>query len=103
LRLSLKWNQSYVAQQETRFDRWWHIAETTLLRMRRAGAEYVHRIGASCSMMLQTLVSKPNAYLLASYRIATAPEPYSSRLMNLKSTGFDSPANNVGPWPASLG
>ena len=54
-------------------------------------------------MMLQTLVSKPNAYLLASYRIATAPEPYSSRLMNLKSTGFDSPANNVGPWPASLG
>src|SRR5262249_13580735 len=44
-----------------------------------------------------------NDYLLGSYRIATAPEPNSSRLMSLKSTGFDSPANNVGPWPASLG
>jgi hypothetical protein len=44
-----------------------------------------------------------NGYLLGSYRIATAPEPNSSRLTSLKSTGFDSPANNVGPWPASLG
>jgi hypothetical protein len=42
-------------------------------------------------------------YLLGSYRIATAPEPNSSRLTSLKSTSFDSPANNVGPWPASLG
>src|ERR1051326_317648 len=42
-------------------------------------------------------------YLLGSYRIATAPEPNSSRLTSLKSTRFDSPANNVGPWPASLG
>jgi hypothetical protein len=41
-------------------------------------------------------------YLRGSYRIATAPEPNSSRLTSLKSTGFDSPANNVGPWPASL-
>jgi hypothetical protein len=40
---------------------------------------------------------------LGSYRIATAPEPNSSRLRSLKSTSFDSPANNVGPWPASLG
>src|SRR5207244_8028648 len=46
---------------------------------------------------------KPNGYLLGSYRIATAPEPNSSRLTSLKSTYFDSPANNVGPWPASLG
>ncbi len=38
-----------------------------------------------------------------SYRIATAPEPNSSRLTSLKSTYFDSPANNVGPCPASLG
>src|SRR5438445_2092312 len=47
--------------------------------------------------------NKPNGYLLGSYRIATAPEPNSSRLTSLKSTRFDSPANNVGPWPASLG
>src|SRR5687767_11211582 len=40
---------------------------------------------------------------LGSYRIATAPEPNSSRLTSFKSTCFDSPANNVGPWPASLG
>src|SRR5574338_929031 len=42
-------------------------------------------------------------YLLGSYRIATAPEPNSCRLTSFRSTGFDSPANNVGPWPASLG
>src|SRR5690349_23801263 len=45
----------------------------------------------------------PDGYLLGSYRIATAPEPNSSRLTSFKSTCFDSPANNVGPWPASLG
>jgi hypothetical protein len=54
-------------------------------------------------MMRPTRASKPNAYLLGSYRIATAPEPNSSRLTSLKSTRFDSPANNVGPWPASVG
>src|ERR1700757_3878231 len=42
-------------------------------------------------------------YLLGSYRIATAPEPNSSRLTSFKSIRFDSPANNVGPWPVSLG
>jgi len=42
-------------------------------------------------------------YLLGSYRIATAPDANSSRPTSFKSTGFDSPANNVGPWPASLG
>src|SRR5437899_11036422 len=42
-------------------------------------------------------------YLFGSYRIATAPEPNSSRLTSFKSTRLDSPANNVGPWPASLG
>src|SRR2546430_4335693 len=46
---------------------------------------------------------EPNGYLLGSYRIATAPEPNSSRLTSLKSIRFDSPANNVGPWPTSLG
>src|SRR5271156_1292792 len=42
-------------------------------------------------------------YLLGSYRIATTPEPNSNRLTSFKSTSFDSPANNVGPWPATLG
>src|SRR6476619_2543605 len=44
-----------------------------------------------------------SSYLLSSYRIATAPELNSSRLTSFKSTCFDSPANNVGPCPASLG
>jgi len=43
----------------------------------------------------------PDGYLLGSYRIATAPEPNPSRLTSFKSKCFDSPANNVGPWPAS--
>jgi hypothetical protein len=47
--------------------------------------------------------NKLNGYLLGTNRIATAPEPNSSWLTSLKSTCFDSPANNVGPWPASLG
>src|SRR3977135_2256635 len=53
--------------------------------------------------MRPTRATKPDVYLLGSYRIATAPEPNSSRLTSFKSTRFDSPANNVGPWPASLG
>src|SRR6266704_3835173 len=44
-----------------------------------------------------------DGYLLGSYRIATAPELNSSRLTSFKSTCFYSPANNVGPCPASLG
>jgi len=44
-----------------------------------------------------------DAYLLGSYRIATAPEANSSRLMSFKSIRLASPANDVGPWPASLG
>src|SRR5258708_6664812 len=55
------------------------------------------------SMMRPARASNPDGYLLGSYRIATAPEPNSSRLTSFKSTCFDSPANNVGPWPASLG
>src|SRR5438105_3875801 len=47
--------------------------------------------------------AKKDGYLLGSYRIATAPEPSSSRLTSFKSIGFDNPANNVGPWPAILG
>jgi len=35
--------------------------------------------------------------------MATAPERSSTRPMRFKSIGFDSPANNVGPWPAILG
>lgn len=42
-------------------------------------------------------------YLLGSYRNDTAPELNSRRLMSFKSTYLDSPANNEGPWPASLG
>jgi hypothetical protein len=61
------------------------------------GSEYFHWICQSCSMMRPTRANKPNGYLRGSYRIATAPEPNSSRLTSLKSTGFDSPANNVGP------
>ena len=47
--------------------------------------------------------SSLSGYLLGSYRIATTPEPNSSRLTSFKSRRFDSPANNVGPWPASRG
>src|SRR3989449_10558100 len=57
---------------------------------------------ASCSIMRPTRANKPNGYLLGSYRIATAPEPNSSRLTSFKATPFASPANNVGPCPASL-
>ena len=49
-------------------------------------------------MMRPTRAHTPNRYLLGTYRIATAPEPNSSRLTSLKSTRFDSPASNVGPW-----
>src|SRR5919106_1385740 len=49
------------------------------------------------------LAGKPDGYLLGSYRIATAPDPNSSRLTSFRSTSFDSPANNFGPWPTSLG
>jgi len=48
-------------------------------------------------MIRLTRANNPNGYLLGSYRIATAPEPNSTLLTSLKSTGFDSPANNVGP------
>jgi hypothetical protein len=47
-------------------------------------------------------VDFPDSYLLGSYRIATTPEANSRRLTSFKSTCFDSPANTVGPWPASL-
>src|SRR5437667_12650271 len=57
---------------------------------------------ASDNAALGADASKPDGYRLGSYRIATAPEPNSSRLTSFKSTRFDSPANNVGPWPASL-
>ena len=61
------------------------------------GSAYFHSICPSRSMMRPTRTNKPNGYLLGSYRIATAPEPNSSRLTSLKSRGFDSPANNAGP------
>jgi len=47
-------------------------------------------------------LASPDGYRLGSYRIATAPEPNSSQLTSFKSTRFDSPANNVGPSPASF-
>src|SRR5262249_49469201 len=42
-------------------------------------------------------------YLLGPYRTPGAPAPTSRRLTSLRSRGFDSPANRVGPWPASRG
>src|SRR5437667_1197201 len=53
--------------------------------------------------MVRPRLSHPEGYLLGSYLSATAPEPNSSRLTTFKSRCFDSPANNVGPWPATLG
>jgi len=50
-----------------------------------------------------TRANKPMATFSARTRIAIAPEANSSLLTRRKSTCFDSPANNVGPWPASLG
>ena len=52
--------------------------------------------------MRPTRADTPHGYRLGSYRIATAPEPNSSRLTSLKSTCFDSPANNFGPRTARL-
>src|SRR3984893_9292931 len=43
------------------------------------------------SMMPPARASKPDGYLLGSYRIATAPEPHSRRLPSLQSACFDSP------------
>jgi hypothetical protein len=78
-----------------------------VLRLRFELGLGLRAIARSCSVGLGTaheyLQREPNGYLLGSYRIATAPDPNSSRLTSLKSTRFDSPANNVGPWPASLG
>src|SRR5256886_2061344 len=54
-------------------------------------------------MIRRPWANEPDGSLLGSYRIATAPEPNSSRLTSFKSRCFDRPANNVGPWPASLG
>jgi hypothetical protein len=57
--------------------------------MRRVGSEYFHWICPSCSMMRPTRANEPKGYLLGSYRIATAPEPNSSRLTSVKSIRFD--------------
>ena len=46
---------------------------------------------------------RSNRCLLGSYPIDTAPELNSRWLTSLKSTCFDSPADSVRPWPASLG
>src|SRR5439155_4856859 len=98
-------------RNEPKCTRWrgrWHIGwhwDLTRACLRRR----VHRSGSLRKSREPGLhdaagsASKPDGYLLGSYRIATAPEPNSSRLTSFKSTCFDSPANNVGPWPASLG
>src|SRR5213080_3333939 len=44
-------------------------------------------------MMRPTRANKPDCYRLGSYRIATAPEPNSSRLTSFKSICFDSPSH----------
>src|ERR1700726_3477088 len=73
------------------------------MRWRWSGWSRLWKAWPESLMMRPTRANKPNGSLLGSYRIATAPEPNSRRLTSLKSTRFDSPANNVGPWPASLG
>src|ERR1051325_2068254 len=61
-------------------------------------------VGMLCGKELQGPMENRGACRMrCSYRIDTAPDPSSSRLTSFKSTGFDSPANNVGSWPASLG
>src|SRR5256885_9904567 len=70
---------------------------------RRADGGVGERPQCGGAVPVARCVSGGYGYLLGSYRIATAPEPNSSRLTSVKSTCFDSPANNVGPWPASLG
>src|SRR5256886_5125201 len=61
-------------------------------------ADYCHRDALAMVRVVEKLeglarlgLNKPNGYLLGSYRIATAPEPNSSRLTSLKSIRFDSP------------
>ena len=54
-------------------------------------------------MTWESVSFSADGYRLGSYRMATAPEPNSSRFTSFKSICFDSPANNVGPWPASRG
>ena len=75
-----------------------------------AGPTAHRTLAARSSMVLEKAdkggrcrASKPDGYLLGSYRIATAPDENSTRLTSFKSTCFDSPANKVGPWPAILG
>src|ERR1043166_1840507 len=63
----------------------------------------VKDVSVSFAPTRPTRANKPDGYVLGLYRIASAPEPNSSRPTSFKSTCFDSPANSVGPWPASLG
>src|SRR5664279_2293810 len=60
------------------------------------------RLGPSCIHDAGDSGKQARWLPLGSY-IATAPDANSSWLTNFKSTCFDSPENNVGPWPASLG
>src|SRR6266540_4985006 len=71
------------------------VGRRPALGPRRLIAPRLRNAWPSCSMMRPTRASEPDGYLLGSYRIATAPEPNSSRLTSFKSTCFDSPANNV--------
>ena len=54
------------------------------------------------SMMRPARASKPDGYLLGSYRIATAPEPNSSRLTSFKSSIAPRTTSARGPraWDA---
>ena len=49
-----------------------------------------------------TRADKRDTYRRGSYRMATSPDLNSSRLTSFKLTNSDSPANNGGPWPATL-
>ena len=70
--------------------------EVAPFRPPRSGAVGVEALHGGDERRRPTKAKKPDGYLLGSYRIATTPEPNSSRLTSFKSTRFDSPANNVG-------
>ena len=75
----------------------------------KRGGRYRRRVSATLPTRMcgnDRLVRKQattQVELVGTYRIAIAPEPNRTWLTNFKSIRFESPENNVGPWPASLG
>jgi hypothetical protein len=77
-----------------------HPRQPQMTRGQRRDAAAIRRRKKSSSAIEAGSFDPAMAYRLGSYRIATAPEPNSSRPTSFKSSGVDSPANNAGPWPA---